>query len=1143
MADQASAREELLGRLFADILRVPRVGREDNFFSLGGDSLQAVRLANRISSVLGVEVNVRSLFETPTVAEVAALLKDSPATGRPPLVQAERPAFVPLSSAQSRLWFLHRLEGPSAAYNLPVLLRLSGTVQQDALRAALADVVGRHESLRTVFPEYNGAPYQRILEADRSSPGLDISTATEAALPSQVRCVARHTFDLSSELPIRACLFEVTPSDHLLALVLHHVAADEWSLRPLLRDLSTAYSARCAGEAPLWAALPVQYADYALWQSAFLGDTADPASVLARQLAHWKDALDGLPAELALPTDRARPAVPSYRGGSVPLQFTADLHTRLRRSADHREATLFMVLHAGLAALLTRLGAGTDIPLGTPVAGRREDILDELVGFFVNTLVLRVSTAGDPSFHELVNRARVADVTAYAHQDVPFERLVQELSPLRSSNRNPLFQVMLTLSAHNVPVSLPGIRAIPCDPDIGVAKFDLNFSFREQFSADGEPAGMTGSLVYAEDLFDCDTAERMGRYLVRLLNAVTADPDLPVGQANMLAATELDILLRTGTGPRLPVPAATVTELIEAQVARAPDAVAVTCQENALTYRELNDRADALAGHLAQHDVGPEKAVAVALARSELVPVALLAVLKSGGVYLPLDLDNPAERLEFMIRDVAPAVLLTSSATAAQLPEVGVPTVVIDDPGKSHDATPGRQPHPARADHRIPVRPANAAYIIHTSGSTGKPKGVVVTHMGIPSLVADLASRYRIGPGSRVLQFAALGFDVSVKDMAVALVSGATLVLLSAEQRLSGGMLGKLVADLRITHASLTPSVLATLPSDSLPAGMTVLAGGEACALDLVRRFAARQKMFNGYGPTEFTIVASAWACSSDAPDVLIGRPIANTRIYILDSDLRPVPGNVLGELYIAGPGLARGYFGRPGLTAERFLPCPFGAPGERMYRTGDLARWRADGNIEFAGRADSQLKLRGFRIEPGEIEAVLAGHRLVGRAAVVLREDSPGEKRLVAYVTLVEHAVIDPGVLRSHAAAALPPYMVPAACVVMPELPLTPSGKLDAAALPAPEFILAVPRVDPGSAAEQALCRLFADVLGVPGVGLHDDFFELGGHSLLAARLGNRIHAELGVQARIRDIFETRTVAGLAARIGHESTDLGPGR
>ncbi|BDH12380.1 hypothetical protein HOK021_35590 [Streptomyces hygroscopicus] len=1008
----ASPRERALCDQFAQVLGVAAVGVDDNFFALGGHSLLATRLISRIRSVLGAELTVRAVFEAPTVAGIAERLSDAQARQeepRPALRPVPRPDVVPLSFAQQRLWFLHRLEGPGATYNMPFALRLRGEVDEAALRAALADVAARHESLRTVFPVVDGVPRQVVLKAAGVRPELIVRQIDEAGLREAVREAARYPFDLAVDLPLRAELFVLGPREHVLVVLMHHIAGDGWSMAPLSRDFAAAYAARCRGEAPSWAPLPVQYVDYTLWQRALLGDEDDPDSLFARQVAYWCEALADLPEQLALPADRPRPAVSTYRGEVLDFELSPELHRRLAGLARAGEASLYMVLHAGLAALLTRLGAGSDLPIGSGIAGRRDEVLDDAIGLFVNTLVMRTDTSGDPSFDELLGRVRETALTAHAHQDVPFEHLVEVLNPVRSANRHPLFQVALVLQ--NTPeagLTLAGVDVSLEPAGSGTSRFDLFFSVTERPAPPRAPTGsfggVRGTVEYSTDLFDRRTVEAIVARWIRLLEAVSADPARRIGEAGLLTSAERTQLLGAAGDP---VPPSVVPVLFERRAASEPGAPAVLSESGVLTYEELNGRANRLAHLLISRGVGPEQTVALAFPRSADLVVAMLAVLKAGAAYLPLDLGYPAERLAFLLGDARPSLLLTCGTGGAGIPGADdLPTLNLDDDADGHRAADlAGRPHtnPENADRVSPLTPAHPAYVLYTSGSTGTPKGVTVTHTGAAALVAAQTQAFVCGPGSRVLQFASPSFDAAFWELCMALLTGAALVVAPPERLLPGPDLAALVAEQGVTHLTVPPVALGVMTSDQLAPVGTLVVAGEACSPETVAAWSRGRRMVNAYGPTESTVCAtmsrplSGGGGEDNVPP--IGTPILGARTYVLDAGLRPVPPGMVGELYLAGAGLARGYLGRPGLTAERFVACPFGDAGARMYRTGDLARWNSAGDLEFAGRADQQVKVRGHRIELGEVESAMAAHPRVAQAVAAVREDGPGGSRLVGYV------------------------------------------------------------------------------------------------------------------------------------------------
>src|SRR5262245_57805118 len=1124
-----SPQEELLCGLFAEVLGLERVGIDDDFFALGGHSLLATRLISRIRSSLGVEVSIRSLFEAPTVAGLVERLGEA-GVARAALRAVERPGEVPLSYGQRRLWFLERLEGGGGRYTIPLAVRLRGELDVGALEAALGDVVERHESLRTIFPERLGVARQEVLEGEAARVRLSVCGVSEGELAGALTAASQAGFDLSREVPLRAHLFALGGREHVLLLVLHHIAGDGWSLGPLARDLSLGYGARLRGSAAAFAPLAVQYADYTLWQQAVLGDESDGGSVLGRQLSYWRDRLSGLPEQIALPSERVRPAVASYRGGSVEFGLSAELHGALLELARGQGASLFMVLQAGLAALLSRLGAGEDIAIGSPIAGRTDRALEDLVGFFVNTLVLRTDTSGHPSFRDLIGRVRASNLSAYSHQELPFERLVEALNPARSLAHHPLFQVMLALQ-NNAPaqLELEGL-SVSVEPVAGAsAKFDLSVSLAEERSADGSAGGLSGVMEYASDLFERASVEALAGRLVRLLEAAVAAPEVSIGRLDILSAAERHTILQGWNATERALPAATLPQLFAAQAAATPDAVAVVFEGEQLSYGELEVRANQLAHHLRARGVGAESVVGVCLERSLELVVALIAILKAGGAYLPLDPGYPRERLNFMLADAAAAVLLTQSGLRERVEAPGVRRLELDGEAAAIAAHPKSAP----ADT---VAPHNLAYVIYTSGSTGTPKGVAVTHGGLSNVLLAIQEQVLLDRHDRLMAVTTIGFDIAALELFLPLITGAGLAIAPREIVKDPPALARTIEKTGSTILQGTPTLWHALTTNGAEGlqGLTMLVGGEPLTdrLSLALR-GLGGRVTNLYGPTETTIWSAVMALDDDdAQTPPLGGPIWNTRIYVLDGCLEPVPVGVVGELYIAGAGVGRGYVGRGALTGERFVADRYGAAGMRMYRSGDLARWRGDGVLEFVGRADHQVKVRGFRIEPGEIEAALVRHESVSQAAVVARPDRAGGQQLVGYVVLAAGADGDAGGLRAHVGARLPDYMVPSSIVVLDRLPLTANGKLDRGALPAPEVRASVSRLA-RSPREELLCALFAEVLGLERVGIDDNFFALGGHSLLATRLISRMRSSLGVEVSIRSLFEAPTVAGLVERLG----------
>ncbi|MFD9685542.1 amino acid adenylation domain-containing protein [Kitasatospora sp. NPDC059088] len=1126
-----NATEQTLCALFAEVLGTAEPSIDDNFFDLGGHSLLATRLTSRIRTALGTELPLRTLFDHPTIAALAQHLGADTTPGRAGLTARTRPEPVPLSYAQQRLWFIDQFEGPSALYNTPFALRLTGPVDTGALTAALHDLLARHEVLRTLFPVADGQPHQLV--TDSVEPTLTVTTvADETELAGLLDRANAHAFDLATELPLRAALFSLPDERHVLLLLLHHIASDGWSVAPLFRDLGEAYRARRHGDAPQWEPLPVQYADYTLWQRELLGDEEDQDSLIGRQLVFWQASLADAPEELALPYDRPRPAAPSHRGELVEFTVDAELHQRLGELATANRASLFMVLQAAVATLYTRLGAGTDLPLGTPVAGRTDEALNDLVGFFVNTLVLRTDTSGDPSFRELLDRVRQSDLNAFEHQDVPFERLVEQLNPTRTPARHPLFQTLIALENQaKAPQTFGGLPCGELEFDLNVAKFDLSFGFAELSGpagpgGPGVPGGLSGAVEYAADLFDHATVTTLAERLLRVLRAAVTDPDAPIGTIEILDPAEREQLLTGWHGPVAQLPAGTVPELFEAQAAATPEAIALVAGSTELTYAELNARANGLALRLAEAGVGTETPVALLLERSPALVIALLAVLKAGGSYVPLDDAQPQERLAAVLADAGARIAVTDRDHPAL---AGLTTLTVGE-----ERAPNLE---------LVASGEQLAYVMHTSGSTGTPKGIGVTHRSVVDLA--LGGTFAGGAHERVLVHSPTAFDASTYELWAPLLSGARLVI-APPGRLGVTELTDTLQRGGVTAAWLTAglfNVMATEAPTLFTGLREVWTGGDVVSAAAVRRVMTAcpgLAVVDGYGPTETTTFAThhRMTTAAEVPDsVPIGRPLPNTRAYVLDDALRPVPVGVPGELYVAGHGLARGYVGRPALTAERFVADPYGAPGSRMYRTGDLVRRTTEGVLEFLGRADDQVKIRGFRIELGEVEAALTAHPAVRQALALVREDRPGDKRLVAYVT----GDATPGELRAFAGERLPGYMVPAAVLVLDALPVTPNGKVDRRALPAPDYSGTPEGRAPRTGTEQALCALFAETLGLPALSIDDDFFALGGHSLLATKLISRIRTALDVELPLRALFDHPTVAALATTLPTVDTPARP--
>jgi aspartate racemase len=1056
--------------------------------------------------------------------------------GPPPegIVPRRQGGPAPLSFAQQRLWFLEQMEGALTAYNLPVAWRLRGPLNREALRRALEAIIRRHEPLRTTFAVVEEEPVQVIGALERFELPLEdlrgLATDQQAAVVVQRRTAeAERPFDLTRDLLLRASLLRLAEDEHVLLLTLHHIAADGWSVEVVLwRELRALYDASCRDEDAGLPELPVQYADYAVWQRKQLEGEG-----LAELLQYWREQLQGLSA-LELPTDRPRPGRPSYRGARHDFTLGPDLIRQLQALGQAEGVTLHMTLLAAFQALLARYSGQEDIAVGTPIAGRNHAALEDLIGFFVNTLVLRMDLAGDPTFRELLARVRQVSLAAYDHQDLPFEQLVEELRPARHLNRNPLVQVLFQLlSFSGQGLTLRDLEVLRLPQSSGRARFDLEMHVWQPAEREER---LEGTVVYSTDLFDAATIERLVGHFVMLLEGVAADADQRLSALPLLTETERGQLLVEWNETAVAYPADKgVHQLFEEQVERTPGAVAVVFEGQELTYRELNERANQLAHHLRSLGVGPETLVGLCLERSPELVVGILGILKAGGAYVPLDRDYPLQRLEFMLTEARVGVLVTQHSLLGRLPATGCQVICLDTDAAKLQSE-------ACSNPLLDVGADDLAYVLFTSGSTGQPKGVAVRHASIARLV--FGNDYtKFGPDRVFLQLAPVSFDASTFELWGALLHGAKLVI-APPSLPDFRHLEELLQRHRVTTLWLTATLFNQVV-DHYPQALRgvaeVLTGGEALSVQHICRAQAtlgsRVQLINGYGPTECTTFATCYRIPPQlAPataSIPIGRPIANTQVYVLDKRRVPVPIGVPGELYLGGPGLARGYLNRPELTAECFVAHPFDdAPGARLYRTGDLCRWRADGNLEFLGRLDDQVKLRGYRIELGEIEAALNQHPAVAQSAVALREDSPGDKRLVAFFVSAGTVALDFNDLTHHLRTRLPGYMVPSAIVPLEAFPLTPSGKVNRQRLESLPLAWAPPtpeRQVPRNPMEAVLHAVWRELLNGRPFGVRDDFFALGGHSLLAVTMVARVEQLCGRKLPLAKVFERATIEHLS--------------
>ncbi|KAB8314800.1 amino acid adenylation domain-containing protein [Tolypothrix campylonemoides VB511288] len=1130
--------EEIIANIFAVVLGVQNVGIHDNFFTLGGHSLLATQLISRLRVALEVEIPLRTIFESPTVTQldqtITQLRQNDRRLSLPPIEPLTHNSQIPLSWAQERLWFLNQLEGPSSTYNMPGAIRVSGQLDINAFQQALSEIVRRHEVLRTRFQSLNGTPIQVIHpEATININLVDLQQYSagerETLLYQKAQTEAITPFELEIAPLIRCSLLQLSATEYVLLVTMHHIVSDGWSIGVFIQELSALYPAFCAGVPSPLPELPIQYADFAVWQRQWLS-----GDVLQNQLNYWRDQLALAPELLQLPTDRPRPSVQTYHGRTHNRTINIDLTQKLQSLSRESGTTLFMTLLAAFSTLLYRYTGQSDILVGTPIANRNRTEIESLIGFFVNTLVLRTRFEEHPSFEKLLKQVRETTLKAYEHQDVPFEQVVEALQPQRSLSHSPLFQVMFVLQ--NAPMGeleLPGVTLSKLDQESTIAQFDLTVSFTETSE------GLVGSWEYNTDLFDSATVERMAAHYQNLCSAIVENPHICVGELPLLSEAERDQLLVEWNDTACEYPTdKCIHQLFEEQVERTPFAVAVVFEEEQLTYQELNTRANQLAHHLQSLGVNAEVLVGICTERSIEMVVGLLAILKAGGAYVPLDPNYPKERFSYMLENSGVQVLLTHSKLLSSLPSHTAQVVCLDTDW-------GAIEQQSQDNLDVGVSSDNLAYVIYTSGSTGQPKGVLVTHQNLVNHSSAIASEYNLSSWDRVLQFAALSFDVAIEEIFPSWLSGATVVLRPQEMFASFADLVEFINAERLTVLNLPAAfwhewVLDLSQSSNASRCLRlVVVGSEQVQWSRVaiwqKYFDSHIKLYNAYGPTEATITATVYQPDlrhqeEKTGGVPIGRPIANTQVYILDSNLQPVPIGVPGELYIGGDGLARGYLNRPELTQETFIQNPFcDSKSQRLYKTGDLARYRCDGNIEFLGRIDHQVKIRGFRIELREIEAVLNAHPQIQQAVVIATEDIPGHKRLVAYV-VPSNESFTTNQLREFLKHKLPEYMVPSAFVTLDTLKLTPNGKVDRKALPAPDGEITREHgyVAPRTVIEQTLTNIWQQLFLKEKVSIHDNFFEIGGDSIVSIQVVSRAKNS-GIQITPKQIFQNQTIAELA--------------
>ncbi len=1141
-----TAVEEVLAGIWSESLRVERVGINDNFFGLGGHSLLATQVVSRIRNVLDVEVPLNALFKSPTVAGLAEAVERERGAGwrveSPPIAQAGRDRDLPLSFAQQRMWFIQQLEPEGAAYNIPLVVRLRGGLGIAGLRQSLQEIARRHEMLRTRFESREGRLVQVIDEpCEIEFPIWDVSELAvddrEQRARELVGQEAKRPFDLERGPVWRSALVRVGADNHLLLVCMHHVASDGWSTGVIVKEFASLYESYREGLRSQLAELEVQYADFALWQREWL-----QGEVLEEQLEYWRRQLSGVTV-LELPTDRPRPTVPSQRGASLAFRLPAELTQALKQLSRREGVTIFMTLLAAFQALLARYSGRDEILVGAPISGRNRAEIEGLIGFFVNTLVMRTQVAGDLSIRELLGRVRETTLGAYAHQDLPFEKLVEQLQPERSLSREPLFQVMLVFqNAPRGAGGLSGLRIAPEPPAVATAKFDLTLSLTEV----GDE--LHGSLEYATDLYESHRIIRLLSHLRRVLEAMRDDGDQRLKEIGLMTPSERQqVLVEWNATQVVYTTERCLPELFEQQAARCPEAVAVVFEEQQLSYDELNRQANRLGHYLRSLGVGPESRVGLYLERSLEMVIGLLGVLKAGGAYVPLDPGYPSERLAFMLADAQATIVLTQPHLAEKITDNQAQVISLTQGGQRIENEPAAE---ATYEGEVSsgVSSENLAYIIYTSGSTGRPKGIGLPQRALTNLI-EWHRETMLG-GVKVLQFASLSFDASFHEIFAAWVTGGTIVLIPEEMRFDVSALMAHIREQGIEKVILPVVVLQRMAelegpeNHALQVVKEITTTGEQLQITrpVVELFSQLRgwQLHNHYGPSESHVV-TAYQLSGEPASwsrhPSIGKPVANTQIYLLDGEQEPVALGVSGELYIGGVSLAQGYWGRPELTAEKFVPDPLGAsPGGRLYRTGDLCRYDVSGELAYEGRIDHQVKVRGYRIEPGEIEAVLEQFGEVRQCVVMVREDEPGDKRLVAYVVANGEGAATVAELRDYLRGRLPDYMVPSAFVSLEQLPVTPNGKIDRKALPAPSAAAAtMESEEPRTPVEEIVAGIWCEVLRLERVGVEENFFELGGHSLVVTQVVSRIREALGVEVALRALFETPTVAGLAETVERE--------
>jgi amino acid adenylation domain-containing protein len=1136
--------ESYLQELVARVLKIAPscVNSEQSLTTLGLDSLKVFELKNRLEVDLEVAVSVTDFFEGFSIVELAtkilAQLIRAEFTSSLPLTKVQSTTDVhPLSFAQARLWFLDQLEKGNPAYNIAFALRLQGALDVTLLEQSLNEMVRRHEILRTTFSMVDGQPVQVITSSLRLSlPVEDYQNLPEVEREFEVRRLmtqeARQPFDLTQVPLLRAKLLRLTQQEHIFILTLHHIIADEWSVEVFVREMAVLYKAFLAGSSSPLPELSIQYKDFTYWQRQWL-----QGEVLDTQLSYWKQQLDGVPAILPLPTDYPRPAIQTYRGARQSLELPQTVADAIAALSRQEGVTLFMVLLAAFQTLLYRYTGQEDVCVGSPIANRNRDELKGLIGFFVNTLVLRSNLAGNPSFQELLQRVRRVALGAYAHQDLPFEQLVEALQPERDASYTPLFQIAFILRNALHLEEIPSLTLSPLNVESETAQFDLSLVVERT------ERGLIAAFEYNTDLFDAARIARMLGHFQHLLLGIVANPQAKLSDLPLLSEAEKHQLLVEWNDTQVDYPQdGCIHQLFEAQVEKTPDAIALIFENQRLTYRELNNRANRLAHYLQQLGVKPEVLVGMCMERSVEMVVGLLGILKAGGAYLPLDPTYPKERLAFMLEDAQVPILLTQARLLETLPPHQAQVLCLDTDGQM-------LAYDSQENPNSEVTTDNLAYVIYTSGSTGQPKGVQIVHSALLNFLSAMRQTLGLSEEDILLSVTTLSFDIAALELYLPLIVGARLVVVSREVAADGTQLLQQFASCGVTVMQATPATWRLL----LAAGwqsdrpLKILCGGEALDYSLANQLLERAtELWNLYGPTETTIwsalhkVEPQKSAESQNGFVSIGRPLANTQFYTLDQYMQPVPVGVSGELHIGGVGLARGYLNRPELNAHKFISNPFNSnPASRLYKTGDLACYLPDGNIEFLGRIDHQVKLRGFRIELGEIEAVLVKHPMVREVVVLAREEGGGEKQLVGYIIPNGVSNLTTDELRSYLKGQLPDYMVPSIFVLLEALPLLPNGKVDRRALPAPEGVrptLAAAYEAPRSEVERAIATVWREVLHLEKVGINDNFFDLGGHSLLIVQVNSKLREIFNSNLSVVELFQNPTIGALAQYITQNS-------